>query len=277
MPPTWLEPDPHGLQALRASISQPPLRARLGLYLNGEPIGSVESGVLESLLPAWHGLQQPAFSLSYSPDESRWHLRGDGTRALQFVAQALHDADAFCVRRQWRDEQLAVCNGAGQPLASAERAIMRLLGLTTRAVHLHAHSSDGRSWMQQRALNKTTDPGLWDTLMGGMVSAHDTLQTALRRETWEEAGLHIEQLQDLHPGGHFLVQRPSALDGGVGYVVERIDWYQCWLPDGLQPQNQDGEVQQFALLDAPDMLRKLKDQVLTTEAALIWLQCRPPG
>jgi len=26
-------------------------------------------------------------------------------------------------------------------------------------------------WVQQRALDKANDPGLWDTLMGGMVSA----------------------------------------------------------------------------------------------------------
>jgi hypothetical protein len=39
--------------------------------------------------------------------------------------------------------------------------------------------------VQQRALDKANDPGLWDTLMGGMVSAADTVATALARETWE--------------------------------------------------------------------------------------------
>ena len=61
-------------------------------------------------------------------------------------------------------------------------------------MHLSGRSPDGRTWVQQRALDKANAPGLWDTLMGGMVSAQDTMDTALARETWEEAGLHLDAL-----------------------------------------------------------------------------------
>ena len=36
-----------------------------------------------------------------------------------------------------------------------------------------------------------------------------------------------------------------------GYVVEYIDWYRCVVPEGVVPVNQDGEVAQFRLMDAP--------------------------
>ena len=108
--------------------------------------------------------------------------------------------------------------------------------------------------MQQRARNKSNDPGLWDTLMGGMVSAADTLQTALQRETWEEAGLHIAGVERLRYGGRLTTKRPAVDGNGAGYVVEHIDWYCCTLSDGLIPLNQDGEVAQFALMDGTDVI-----------------------
>jgi 8-oxo-dGTP pyrophosphatase MutT (NUDIX family) len=264
--------DPQWLEDLQASICLPPLRPRLALTLNGQQIGSVESEVAQGLVAREPDLSHPAFSLTFAPDEARWHISGDGTQAFGHIAQALHAANVGRVRQQWRDEQLGIFNEAGELVATAERGIMRLLGMATRAVHLHACGTDGRAWVQQRAWNKSTDPGLWDTLMGGMIPATDSLQDALKRETWEEAGIHIEQVQHLRLAGHFVVQRPNAVDGGLGYVVERIDWFEGQLPDALVPQNQDGEVLQFALMDKAALMEKLKGGEFTTEAAMILLR-----
>lgn len=264
--------DLHWLRDLQASINLPPLRPRQSLTLNGQLIGSVEPEVMSGIAADVHTHVHPTFTLTCAADDGYWHINGDGTQALWHVAQVLRATDVGRVRQQWRDEQLGIFNEAGDLLATAERGIMRLLGIATRAVHLHACTPDGRAWVQQRAWNKATDPGLWDTLMGGMIPATDTLQEALKRETWEEAGIHIEQVQHLRLAGHFVVQRPNAVDGGVGYVVERIDWFEGQLPDGLVPQNQDGEVLQFALLDQAAWLEKLKNNEFTTEAAMILLR-----
>jgi len=126
--------------------------------------------------------------------------------------------------------------------------------------------------VQQRSLDKANEPGLWDTLMGGMVSAQDSLQSALARETWEEAGLRLDSLTELRRGGEVLLRKPSSDGADAGYVVERVDWYRCVVPDGVQPLNQDGEVAQFALLSVPDLIERLQGDEFTTEAALI-LEC----
>ncbi|MEP6824582.1 MAG: NUDIX domain-containing protein, partial [Ramlibacter sp.] len=125
---------------------------------------------------------------------------------------------------------------------------------------------------QKRALTKPNDPGLWDTLMGGMVPACDSLAQALERETWEEAGLRLDQLEGLTRGGRLVTRRPAADGAGTGYVVEHIDWYRCVLPEGVIPANQDGEVQEFRRMDAREATRRLVRDEFTTEAALILLE-----
>ena len=130
-----------------------------------------------------------------------WHLQApptDTTDALNTLAAALRDA-GLC--GPWRDEQLAVTNPAGEVIGTVERGAVRVLGVATRAVHLVGLTPDGRMWVQKRSLTKPNNPGLWDTLMGGMVSAADSLPQALARETWEEAGLRVEALADVAHGG----------------------------------------------------------------------------
>ena len=138
-------------------------------------------------------------------------------------------------------------------------------------MHLRGRSPDRRIWVQQRALDKANDPGLWDTLMGGMVAAQDTVETALARETWEEAGLHLDALGTVQCGGSFTVRRPTgeADDNGIGYMVEETDWFECTVPEGIAPVNQDGEVVQFLLLEPDELVARSHRNEFTLEAALV--------
>jgi 8-oxo-dGTP pyrophosphatase MutT (NUDIX family) len=266
------ELDARWLASLLASASQPPLQTRVPLVWRQHVIGSVEPGYLSQI--SLH--QSPSDWPLWLPEDSgngpQWRLSSDAplSQVLAQLAQALRTARVGRVVQQWRNEQLAVCNAQGERLATVERGVVRPLGIATRAVHLVGRSSDGRYWLQQRALNKANDPGLWDTLMGGMVSALDTLQTALERETWEEAGLRLNALEQLCFGGTVDLHKPCS-DDAAGYVVEQTDWYHCTVPDGVQPVNQDGEVEQFLLLDRRALISKLQRNEFTTEAALIWL------
>jgi 8-oxo-dGTP pyrophosphatase MutT (NUDIX family) len=149
-----------------------------------------------------------------------------------------------------------------------ERAVVRPLGITTFAVHLVGQSPDGSHWVQQRSLTKANDPGLWDTLMGGMIPATDSVAQALERETWEEAGLRLDQLAQVRRCGRISVRRPTS-DHAAGYVVEHIEWYRCIVPPGVVPANQDGEVAQFRLMDGDEVIERLQRDEFTIEAALI--------
>ena len=260
--------DPQWLAALRASAEQPPRRARVPLLLGPHLIGSVEPDFLDRIADLASSHIAKVLQSEESVTGPVWRVLGEGTAALRGVAQALRDTGAGNVVQQWRDEQLAVWSAQEEQVATVERGVVRPLGIATRAVHLVGRSNDGRFWVQQRALDKPNDPGLWDTLMGGMVSAADTTPTALARETWEEAGLRLESLQGLVRGGRVALNKPSD-SHSAGYVTEQIDWFVATVPDNVQPFNRDGEVAQFALLTARELLAKLHRIEFPTEAALI--------
>jgi 8-oxo-dGTP pyrophosphatase MutT (NUDIX family) len=258
--------DPHWLASLLASGQLPPARPRLPLLAGDAMIGSVEPNFLSQirLQPISDGREQLSKEEHFGGWV--WRLRGEPTAALGALALALRDAG---LAHAWRDEQLAVTDAEGRRIGTVERAVVRVLGITTAAVHLVGQAEDGRFWVQQRAWSKSNDPGMWDTLMGGMISGADTLASALERETWEEAGLRLEQLRTVIRGGHVDIRRPCDDGHGAGYVIERIDWYHCTVPDGQVPVNQDGEVERFVLMETGEMLEKMHANEFTSEAALI--------
>ena len=79
----------------------------------------------------------------------------------------------------------------------------------------------------------------------------------------------MDQLQAMRYGGRLSTRRPATDGNGAGYVVEDIDWYVCTVPEGMVPDNQDGEVEQFRLMDAAELVAALQRGEFTTEAALI--------
>lgn len=264
-------PDPAWLAGLRAAASQPPLRARVPLWAGAAVIGSVEPDFLREIA------LKPVGSLDNALQETEqngilgWRLTGAVTAGLAALARALREVGLAHV---WRNEQLAVTGEAGERLGTVERAVVRALGIKTHAVHLVGHTAQGRVWVQQRALDKPNDPGRWDTLMGGMVSAEDTLAAALARETWEEAGIAPGVLQDIAWGGRVDIRRPSGGGEESGYTVEQIDWFHCTVPGSVVPVNRDGEVAQFALLDRRALVARMQQGEFTLEAALVlaaWL------
>ena len=268
------------LAALRVRANQPPLQSRLPLIAGAGVVGSISCDIVHQIgyLPASYidTLLLKQEHIKFKPDSgdesgSAWQIQGDVTTTLHQLALALRDANVGHVARYWRNELLAVNDAAGRRLGQVERGAVRTLGIATQAVHLVGWSVDGRIWVQQRALDKANDPGLWDTLMGGMVSAQDTVHTALARETWEEAGLHLEALGAVKHGGRFTVRRPTgeADDTGIAYMVEVTDWFECTVPDGTAPVNQDGEVAQFLLLEPDDLVARLHRNEFTLEAALV--------
>jgi 8-oxo-dGTP pyrophosphatase MutT (NUDIX family) len=235
----------------------------------GHVIGSVAQGFFDEAGAGGILQEHPLRLKKHETAAPCWHLEvaaDQVTRALNALACALRER-GLC--GPWRDEQLAVCGPAGEVVATVERGAVRVLGITTRAVHLIGHATDGRIWVQKRAMTKPNDPGKWDTLMGGMVSAADTLPQALERETWEEAGLRVERLHGLTYGGHVLFSRPSSEGQGAGFMVERIDWFSAVVPDGMPPDNQDGEVECFALLSPDEVRGRVAQGGFTLEAGLV--------
>jgi 8-oxo-dGTP pyrophosphatase MutT (NUDIX family) len=241
----------------RAAAALAPLSPREALHLDAAA-GAVAVGSIEPAL----GERLRAAGLPIRRIAEGWKVDAPGVASLAAIAVWLRAAG---LAGRWRDELLAVVDAEERPIAAVERSAVRVLGLVTFAVHLVGFAADGRIWVQQRAFDKATDPGLWDTLMGGQVGAGETVETALVRETAEEAGLDVATLLDLKRGDRLTIRRPVDR----GYMVEHLDVYRARLPAGVVPRNRDGEVERFECLDAGELEQRLARGDFTLEASLI--------
>jgi 8-oxo-dGTP pyrophosphatase MutT (NUDIX family) len=233
----------------------PPSAPREPLFVAEHECGSVEPGLAARLAAA---------GLPIVQREHGWWVTGDADASLAALARWLHD-HGFTSR--WRDEPLAVVDLADHRRGRVERAAVRPLGIATRAVHLVGTTLVGDVWIQQRAHDKAVDPGRWDTLMGGLVAADESTQETLARETWEEAGLRLAQVENLTMLGRRTVRRPVE----DGYMVEHIEMFEALVPLDVAPANQDGEVARFERVPAPALFARLAAGEFTVEAALVLL------
>jgi len=180
---------------------------------------------------------------------------------LAHVAQQLRDQGRL---RGWRGELLDVTDLGGKVLGAIERAAVRPLGIATRAVHLNAWTPTGQMWIAQRALDKSTDPGKWDTLVGGLVSATESDALALERESWEEAGLPATCLSASVSIGEYCVRRILP----EGYQVEWVGVTDVVVPSDVVPCNQDWEVVQIRTASPDEVADMIAQDLFTLEACL---------
>lgn len=108
---------------------------------------------------------------------------------FEFVKQKLGRKPAPLVVAD-DEEWLPLVTEQGEIIGKAPRSVChkgeRLLH---PVVHLHVLNNQKHIYLQKRPLNKLVQPGKWDTAVGGHISFGETLETALKREAWEEIGL----------------------------------------------------------------------------------------
>jgi 8-oxo-dGTP pyrophosphatase MutT (NUDIX family) len=255
-PPTWL------LQAA-STAQKPPEAPRLSFLIDQHEVGSVTPDLADWLTRQVPGLVRDANALTLLA-----RCQDDREASLHQIALALRAGGRAGA---WRNELLAVLDDNDQRISRIERAAVRQLGIRTQAVHLMAFAPDGRLWLQQRAWDKATDPGRWDTLVGGLVSASEaSLHDALVRESMEEAGLDLTRLDTPIYRGTLRECRPIDTDG---YMIEDMLVWELELPDHIAPRNLDGEVADFACLPWAQVQAMLADHQFTLEATLMIAVC----
>ncbi len=185
--------------------------------------------------------------------------------------QGLHAAGLIVA---WRDETYPVLADAdGRLLAVFERAASRFWGTLTFGAHCNGYvrGSDGAPaslWIARRAADKPTDPGMLDNLIGGGVPHGQTPAETVVREGWEEAGLTPSQMSAIEPGRVVRIAR----DIPEGFQNERVSVYDLALPPGLEPRNQDGEVQSIARMPLAEAFERAAAGEMTVDAALVTLE-----
>ena len=88
------------------------------------------------------------------------------------------------------EEWLPVVEESGKIIGKAPRSLCHKgEKILHPVVHLHVLNTHGHIYLQKRPMNKLVQPGKWDTSVGGHISFGEDLETALRREAFEEIGL----------------------------------------------------------------------------------------
>lgn len=72
------------------------------------------------------------------------------------------------------------------------RREVHALRLRHRAAHILVFNRQGDLFLQKRAMNKDSCPGLWDSSAAGHVNAGESYDACARRELAEELGLELQ-------------------------------------------------------------------------------------
>ena len=130
-------------------------------------------------------------------------------------------------------------------------------------VHLHVFSSDGKLYLQRRAMHKDLLPGYWDTAVGGHVMYGETIMQALVREVQEEIGItdftpeHVETYRyDSSRESEMVHVYKTIYDGPFrwndGEVMDgrfwSIDELRETLGQGILTPNLEMELQRFGFI-----------------------------
>jgi isopentenyldiphosphate isomerase/intracellular septation protein A len=88
------------------------------------------------------------------------------------------------------EEWLPIVNEKGEVIGKAPRSqVHKGDKILHPVVHMHVINKNKAILLQKRPANKLVQPGKWDTAVGGHISIEETLDTALKREAFEEIGL----------------------------------------------------------------------------------------
>jgi isopentenyldiphosphate isomerase len=117
-------------------------------------------------------------------------------------------------------------------------------GLIHLVVHLHVFDPRGRLYLQKRSGSKDTNPGMWDTSVGGHVHPGEEAVAAMRREAREELGVDAAGAEYLY---EYLFE--SALESEYAQCYA-LDWEGPVTPDPAEIE----EAQPFTIAEIDAMV-----------------------
>jgi isopentenyldiphosphate isomerase/intracellular septation protein A len=217
-------------------------------YFKGLVTGPFESWLMQEMLKVFFWLMGAHTLLTLSAalwmPHAWWAaISGPGFYVLVGLMFGIFGLSNKQRKKKWNSEEwLPIVDEEGQVQGHAPRSLVHS-GKTKwlhPVVHLQVVTPEGL-WLQKRPIDKTVQPGKWDTAVGGHVSKGENIQTALLKEATEEIDVNPGNAV---PAGRYLwrsgIERelvfafvlwhngeinphPRELDGGKAWSFDKIE------------------------------------------------------
>jgi hypothetical protein len=177
------------------------------------------------------------------------------TEAVDGVVEALVKEGVVA---KWRHEYFSVRSEWGRaPLLKIDRGAVSFFGIRSFGVHLNGFRREAgelKLWIGRRAPDKRVEPNKLDNMVaGGIGHGHDEWETLLK-EGEEEAAVPRELMRRAQPAGAIMYR--MAVEHGLR--DDALFVYDLEVPENFTPRNTDGEIVDFELLGARDVLDRVR-------------------
>jgi 8-oxo-dGTP pyrophosphatase MutT (NUDIX family) len=184
---------------------------------------------------------------------------GGGFEAVSAAVDAVVErlVSAGVVPR-WRNEFFAVAPRWGAPAQfRLDRGAVPFFGVRAYGVHLNGYRRDEgglQLWVGRRAPDKKVAPDKLDNLVAGGISWEHGIVATLVKEAAEEAGIPPGLIARAKPAGavSYRMETPLGARNDVLFL------YDLELPSDFTPQNTDGELVSFSLMDAAQVIERVR-------------------
>lgn len=225
----------------------------------GQQVGLISQNVLEQLL------KYPEVFCIRDAEQGKQNIVElnpafrDYTERSEQVDRVLKEFRAqgmFVALKGWRNECYDV-KSTTESLLKMDRSATCLFGVRNYGVEINGyvrHPTKGLCiWLQQRSDTKQTWPGKWDNMVSGGLSVGYGIHETAVKEAAEEASIPSHLIKNLVSAGcvSFFFESERGLFPNTEFVFD------LELPEDFEPDNSDGEVQNFQLLPANELLERV--------------------
>ena len=201
---------------------------------------------------------QDTFKVTKSDIGLNHKLQGveDRTHGVGEVMEVLRQSG---IVTGWRGEKYKVARTYNAPTVfEMERAAVPLFGTIGCSVHMNGVSwRNGElcMWVGRRSLSKPTEPGKLDQMVAGGQPIGISVKDNLIKECAEEANIPAKIAALSKPAGAitYCVEHAEGLRRDVLFIYDLV------LPEDFEPENTDGEMDDFRLMTMDELSSCVQD------------------
>ena len=192
------------------------------------------------------------------PERVRLVAEGDADRVSAAVDEVVEALLTEGKLPKWRNETFDVSTRWGEPpIFRLDRGAVPFFGVRAYGVHLNGFRRDGGAlelWIGRRAPDKRVAPNKLDNLVAGGIGNGLAAQPTLVKECDEEAGIPAALAERALPVGAVSYRMETEL----GIRDDVLFVYDLALPADFTPKCNDGEIVDFALMPATDVVERVR-------------------